>query len=80
VSYPLAVTKNTISHMTFTMNTKTITKIVLGVFGAGILAAIALTKIQADCLPLVGKIVSGAAALAILAMAAFDHGRTKRLN
>ncbi len=74
------MTKSAISQMTFTMNTKTITKIVLGTLGAGILAAIALTKIQADWLPLVGKIVSGAVAVAILAMAAFDHGRTKRLN
>jgi hypothetical protein len=66
--------------MTFTMNTKTITKIVLGVFGAGMLAAIALTKIQADWLPLLGKIVSGAVAVAILAMAAFDNSRAKRLH
>jgi hypothetical protein len=80
MSYSLAVTENAIFQMTFTMNTKTITKIVLGAVGAGILATIALTKIQADCLPLLGKIVSGAVALAILAMAAFDHGRSKRLN
>ena len=77
--YTPRVTKTT-TPMNFTMNTKTITKIALAVLGLGGLAFIALTKIQADYLPLLGKIVSFTAAMAILAMAATDQTRVKRLN
>ncbi len=66
--------------MNFTMNNKTITKIVLAVAATGALALYGLTKMHAEYLPLLGKLVSGAVALAILAMAATDNTNTKRLN
>ncbi len=75
---PLA--NKTTTSTNFTMKNKTITKIVLAALGLSGLAFIALTKIQTDYLPLLGKIVSFAAAVAILAMAATDNTRVKRLN
>ena len=62
------------------MNTNTITKLVLAATGLFGLAFIGLTKIHADYLPLLGEVVGYGAAVVILAMAATDTKRRKRLS
>jgi len=72
--------KTTNLPLTFTMNTNTITKSVVAASALMALGFVGLTEIHADCLVLLGKVVSFGAAVVILAMAASDNGRTKRLS
>jgi hypothetical protein len=62
------------------MNTNTITKLVLAAIGLFGLAFIGLTKIHADYLPILSDVVSYGAAVVILAIAATDTNRRKRLS
>ena len=78
--YTPGVTKTTSPMNTFTMNTNTITKLVLAATGLLGLAFIGLTKISADYLPILGDVVSYGAAVVILAIAATDTARRKRLS
>ena len=65
---------------TFTMNTNTITKLVLAATGIISLGFLGLTKIHADFLPILGLIVSYGAAVVILVIAASDNYRRKPLT
>jgi hypothetical protein len=62
------------------MNTNTITKLVLAVVGLLGLGFMGLNKVHEDVLPLLGTIVGFGAAVVILAIAASDSHRRKRLS
>ncbi|HVU16070.1 MAG TPA: hypothetical protein VHD32_04060 [Candidatus Didemnitutus sp.] len=62
------------------MNTNTITKSVLAVGALVGLVAVVLANVHADILPLFGMVVSYGAAVVILAIAASDTNRRKRLH
>jgi drug/metabolite transporter (DMT)-like permease len=62
------------------MNTNTITKLAAAALGLVGLAFVGLTNIHADYLPLLGIVVSYGAAVVILAIAAMDTKRRKRLT
>jgi FtsH-binding integral membrane protein len=62
------------------MNTNTITKSVLAAIALVGLGLVVLANIHTDILPLFGMVVSYGAAVVILALAATDTTRSKRLN
>lgn len=69
------------SHLSnLTMNTNIVTKSALATAALLGLGAVALTNVHADILTLLGMVVSYGAAVVILAIAASDTNRTKRLH
>jgi len=64
----------------FTMNTNTITKSVIATTALIALGFVGLTELHADCLQVLGEVVSYGAAVVILAIAATDTNRRKRLS
>lgn len=66
--------------MNFTMKTTTLTTIILTAVALSGFAFLGLTEAKADFLPTVGTAIGYAAAVVILALAATDSRRTKRLS
>ncbi len=66
--------------MNFTMKTTTLTTIILTALALSGFAYLRLTEAKADFLPAVGTAIGYAAAVVILALAATDSRRTKRLS